>query len=769
MRKALVVAAVLTLPFVVHAGPTEEATSGDNPVALAVALDTFHHGSARQAIEALQSYRGGSSGVNSVEVEYVLGRAWLEAGEPELARTSLEAVAASSHILADYALLHLGQAQLEMGDTEAAMETLQRFMELEPAGRLTRTAELHLANAYANAKEHTQAADLYVQIEIQGAAGDETRESILLRAALEKEAAGDIDDAVVLHTRIWRDYPTTPESEVAEARLNALARLGVAGAKDYRDFGNRFYRALALSGQGKRDEAINELNRLREQYPHRISADFELRRGYTYFRAKRYREARAVLARAIARSRSARLSAEAMFWHARANSRMGNPNTARKEYRALYEAYPTSRWAKKGLWLSGHMSLDAGQFKQAAADFQFYVDAFPRQRDHDEALWWQAWCYYRMNWPKSADASLRRLITEHRGSSLVKQAHYWRARIAMQRGQKTRAINLYRMVEETWPYTYYGLMARSQLLALGEPVTEFTLPPNPSPIEIDEDCPASETEYRFFAARSAALLKLGFLDEAAYELRRARSATSERGCLLQIAKKAYEASDFHTVQYIARNYMGEEINLETLRSDDPGWWYYSYPKAYEAIVRERADHYGFQPELVWALMREESTFRPEVVSPVGAIGLLQIMPYTGEKIARRMGVKDFEPNQLYEPRTNISFSTWYVNGLLGRWGGNEALAIASYNGGPHAVARWLEEGPDLDPDEFIEEIGYSETRRYVKRVLKSYQMYLLLYDSGPPHVVLGEHMDKSPFVVKADGTRNTISEIDTSSPDYPNF
>ena len=122
---------------------------------------------------------------------------------------------------------------------------------------------------------------------------------------------------------------------------------------------------------------------------------------------------------------------------------------------------------------------------------------------------------------------------------------------------------------------------------------------------------------------------------------------------------------------------------------------------------------------------------------------------------------------MFEPATNIKFSAWYVNGLLGRWGGNEALAIASYNGGPHSVARWMKAGPELDPDEFIEAIGYSETRRYVKRVLRSYGMYERLYGEGTPLLQVGERMERKAFVLRPGAKEIKILEPD--SPDYPDF
>ena len=113
-------------------------------------------------------------------------------------------------------------------------------------------------------------------------------------------------------------------------------------------------------------------------------------------------------------------------------------------------------------------------------------------------------------------------------------------------------------------------------------------------------------------------------------------------------------------------------------------------------------------------MREESGYRPAVVSTVGARGLLQIMPETGERLARDVGLPAFSAEDLFLPRINIRLGSTYLRQLLERFGGQKSAAIASYNAGPSAVARWLD--PSVEDDEWIEAIPYDQTRAYVKLV-----------------------------------------------------
>ncbi|HKK51042.1 MAG TPA: lytic transglycosylase domain-containing protein, partial [Myxococcota bacterium] len=131
-------------------------------------------------------------------------------------------------------------------------------------------------------------------------------------------------------------------------------------------------------------------------------------------------------------------------------------------------------------------------------------------------------------------------------------------------------------------------------------------------------------------------------------------------------------------------------------------------------------------ELVYSIMREESGYRPEVVSPVGARGLLQIMRETGARLASRRGRESFDPDELFDPRTNIELGSFYLGELSQRFPDRLSASIASYNAGPHVVSDWVA-ADDRPDDEWVESIPYSQTRSYVKRVMRSLQAYRRLY------------------------------------------
>jgi len=137
---------------------------------------------------------------------------------------------------------------------------------------------------------------------------------------------------------------------------------------------------------------------------------------------------------------------------------------------------------------------------------------------------------------------------------------------------------------------------------------------------------------------------------------------------------------------------------------------------------------------VLSIMRQESVFDPEAVSPAQAYGLMQLLPSTASRVS---GITSETNLSLSDPSFNIQTGVAYLRSLLDRYGQNFVLAVAAYNSGENAVDRWLRRYPGLAPDEFVEHISYRETRNYVRQVMKNYRTYLRLYGSGTVPNVAG--------------------------------
>ncbi|MBW1708655.1 MAG: transglycosylase SLT domain-containing protein [Deltaproteobacteria bacterium] len=152
-----------------------------------------------------------------------------------------------------------------------------------------------------------------------------------------------------------------------------------------------------------------------------------------------------------------------------------------------------------------------------------------------------------------------------------------------------------------------------------------------------------------------------------------------------------------------------------------------YPLSYLEHAHREAKNYGLDPALILAIIRAESYYNPQITSYSNAIGLMQILPSTGRTIARHINLPSFKVDDLFEPEANISLGTWYLAALLKEFNGQVPLALAAYNAGPFNAKRWIKQSGNVDLEEFIDQIPFDQTRRYVKKILAYYYIYHLLY------------------------------------------
>lgn len=153
----------------------------------------------------------------------------------------------------------------------------------------------------------------------------------------------------------------------------------------------------------------------------------------------------------------------------------------------------------------------------------------------------------------------------------------------------------------------------------------------------------------------------------------------------------------------------------------------TYKLIYADEILACADEFSLDPCLVAAVIHTESSNRAVVVSPKGAIGLMQIMPSTGEWIAGKLGMADYSEEKLMEPLINIRLGCWYLRYLSDKYGGMERTALSAYNAGPGNVDKWLNDPAYGDGKRLIS-IPYVETAAYADKVLSAKEKYSELYE-----------------------------------------
>lgn len=141
-----------------------------------------------------------------------------------------------------------------------------------------------------------------------------------------------------------------------------------------------------------------------------------------------------------------------------------------------------------------------------------------------------------------------------------------------------------------------------------------------------------------------------------------------------------------------------------------------YPQPYDTEVLSAAKLTGLSPQLIYSVMRQESLYRRDAMSSAGARGLLQMLPETARRTASKWKRPRPSPTDLFNPVINVPLGAANLRGLVDRFGGQTIVALAGYNAGPNAAARWMPT-ESLDPDVWVENIPYNETRNYVQRIL----------------------------------------------------
>ena len=152
-----------------------------------------------------------------------------------------------------------------------------------------------------------------------------------------------------------------------------------------------------------------------------------------------------------------------------------------------------------------------------------------------------------------------------------------------------------------------------------------------------------------------------------------------------------------------------------------------YPVKYQEYVLKSADEFSLNKELIYAVIRTESKFDPYAVSVTGARGLMQIQDETANDCVKKLGIKNFTSDMLFEPHINIRIGCYYLNKLIEKYEGNTELALAAYNGGPGNVDKWLKDETLTDETDNLIHIPFKETREYVQKVFKAKDIYEKLY------------------------------------------
>jgi soluble lytic murein transglycosylase len=643
-------------------------------------------------------------------------------------------------------------------------EAVAQWEKVAPGSVLAAAAGVERGRALAANGDEERALEALLPVGAQPAPSDLSQEdhaAEALAAVGALLAKRDPRSAREWFTVCWAEHPIAPE---APGCLEALRRLpGEAGRPPSDE--QEVQRAERLLEANRNRTAIASLERVvlrvgaaGPEAAIACRARAALGRGYR----KERQHARAIetLRPVVADCSDAGLKVRALFVLAGSVAIAGDKDEAQGLYRRLARENPGSPLADDALLSAADLLERLGRPQEALELFSAAAAAERGDR-RPEALFRSAWAARRAGDLEQASARFTAIEEEYREKDAYEHARaaYWRARVLAARGADgaAEAAAIWEQLVRRYPVDWYGLLSRARLAQARGAGTDAL----PTPLGVPSDGerafePGPLREQPHFAA-AVRLLRIGLGEEAAEELRAidlpALRAAAGPAPVFLVAALLDRAGDHRSAHWILKS-EGRALLRSPPEGEVVDLWRIAYPAAFREEVVRWSTTARVPPDLLQALMREESALDPDVVSPAGAVGLTQLMPATASSVAKRLGLGPISASSLTDPGVNIRIGAAYLGELLTRYGRQPALALAAYNAGSGAVGRWLEARGTLELDEFVEEIPIDETRGYVKRVLRTFAAYRLL-SSGPA----SEPLDLLPRTLRARAHSEAISPV----------
>ncbi len=682
------------------------------------------------------------------KVNYLLGLSYFNRRKYARAVQFLAKASIFYPQLADYAQYWLARSYQYQNNLFQAIITYKYLIYQFPFSRFRPLAELGIADCYLRLGQFSQAQQLYQEFHKNHPTTAYLTE-VLFKIAVcwEKKEASML--AATGYRNIWLKFPLDPYAREARRRMKKF--LGDDRTSLIEPSPDQlFERTIRLFEANKYGQALREFSDIYSLIApsghSELVSPLLLKMGICRYRLGDSQTAAQLFTKIIKKGNRTPEREEALFWMGKFNTQTGNQKKARQIYQQINEEYPANSHhpadipvstcglngcGDNSLFKLALLSRGEGDLPQAVQYYSQIIEKYPGSPllIEEGVLWKVGWYLYSSGEYEQALIYFRKL-KENRFSDpkWIRRALYWEARAKENLGQMDEALRNYLRLVNDYPPSYYGILARYRCLKMGEvfPSRDRQSFSRDDQLVPDPSSPLLSPPDSFHLERARELKELKLISEAEEELRIIEERNPSRDTLLILSRFYLLLEDYRRSQLVARNHFGAELENPPDEAD-LDIWRLAYARGYRRLVENYAHQYGLTSNLIYSVIQEESRFRPEARSRMNAIGLMQIIPGTGKRIAESTGFFPFKQKHLYDPDINIGFGSFYLESLIQQFQGNIPLALAGYNGGPHNVTKWLSNSDWEEIDQFVEDIPFQETREYVKKVLNSYAVYNRVY------------------------------------------
>ena len=551
-----------------------------------------------------------------------------------------------------------------------------------------------------------------------------SRSSLLLSRARAYEATHKYIDAVKDYQTIYYRFPMSDEAKDASLALPRLNKQ-LHSEFPYATAELQGQRAEIFYDAHKWKEAITEYQKLVTMLkdtanPTRQRAQLRIAQCRQHPKPSHY-------ALAKLDTSDSEVNAERLYALSQAYRSEKNETEMLANIEKLADKYPQSRWTEEALMAGGNYYWVLLDRPTAVHYYQRVLENFPGGKNAYNAEWRIAWVAYLQRQPY-ADDKMSVFLRKYPVSGGAVNALYWLGRNAERSGNPAHARAYFQKAIDRFPTSYFADAAQVHLDKLGPGPAEAPdffaqIPPAAALRPFDEPvAPAVQERWN----RAQALRTIAFDASAELELKAAYAATASPRFLVEAAQAAFDQGHFATGMNYGRQAVAS-FDSRKFSEVPANVWKVLFPLPYEAQLRREAERNDFDPMFAAGLIRQESTFQADVVSHANAIGLMQILPKEGRRLAREHKIR-YTRATLFDPDKNIELGMIYISELTRATGAPE-YAAAAYNAGEDRLALWKAERPYDEIPEFVESIPFSETREYVQIVLRNADMYRKLY--GP--------------------------------------
>ena len=619
--------------------------------------------------------------------------------------------------LSEYVNYYLGTAYMQAGRSAECIATLSSFARDFPDSILLRDAHVVYANALMQEGRPQDAATLLE--------GDRqpARVDVEWNLGRAYEAAGNLPKAASIFRNIYLTMPLTGEAELANSELKKLA--GSTSVQPANVDERKTRADLLLKGRRYAD-AAEEYKDLLEQVSPDDRAGTQLSLATALLKSGHGKDAKKILD-SLAPS-SADTNAQKLYLLGEVARGSDNDDEFLKDLDQLRQQAPTSPWLEQGLLSAGNVFLLRKDYDRAIDAYRELQQRFPNAGRAPYAHWKAAWLTLRQGRKAEAEKEFEEQIGLYPSSNEVPAALYWRARLAEEDGETAKARAFYQKLSDRFRNYYYADLARKQLKVLkstGEPIS-YALLDKVAPIDAKADIVADDPPSDNLRVQKAELLgNGGLVDLAARELQAASNEEKGDWVAPETARLFQENELYNRGIEIMKRAVPNYFAMD-IPALPRSYWEALFPRPYWADLKRYSTQNELDPFLVASLIRQESEFNAGAVSHKNAVGLMQLLPGTGKKVAKEEKLRHFSANQLFTPGVNLQLGTRYFRTMVDKFGSFE-YALAAYNAGSDRVEDWLSAGNYRDPQEFVESIPFTETREYVQAILRNASVYRQLY------------------------------------------